>query len=68
MRGKSLSKEERVAKKMLSLVNDVTVDLDELGKAIAKAEPTIMYNRFILIAEAAADEKREENERYRVHY
>lgn len=68
MRGKSLSREEKVAKKMLSFVDDVTIDLDELGKAVAKSEPTVLYNRFILVAEAAVQEREDENERYRVHY
>lgn len=52
-----LTKEQKIAKQMTELVGDVTLDLDDIGKSIANANPTISYNRMVLIIEAAIDEK-----------
>lgn len=56
-RRRQLTKEEKVAQKISDLVNDVTIDLEEIGKTIANAHPTITYNRVILVAESAVEEK-----------
>ena len=61
MRKLQLTKEQKIAKKMTELVSDVTLDLDEVGKTIANAQPTITYNRIILVAEAAVEEKNNAN-------
>lgn len=61
MRKLQLTKEQKIAKKITELVNDVTLDLDEVGKTIANAHPTITYNRVILLAEAAVEEKQNAN-------
>lgn len=63
MKTKSKTKEDRVADKIVNLVNDVTLDLDEVGKIIATGYLTISYNRVILLAEAAADEREKANAR-----
>lgn len=65
-RRRQLTKEEKVAQKISDLVNDVTIDLEEIGKTIATAHPTITYNRVILVAEAAVEEK--ENSGNRIYY
>lgn len=52
-----LTKEQRIAKQIVDVTNDVTLDLDDIGRTIANAHPTMSYNRFILIAESAVDEK-----------
>lgn len=52
-----LTKEQRIAKQIVDLTNDVTLDLDDVGKTIANAHPTMSYNRLILIAESAVEEK-----------
>jgi hypothetical protein len=57
MRKLQITKEHKVASKISQLVNDVTLDLDEVGKAIANAQPTISYNRLVLLTEAAVAEK-----------
>lgn len=57
MRRNSLTKEEKIALKMSEMVSDVHLDLEELGKTIANSQPTLTYNRLILIAEAAVEEK-----------
>lgn len=56
-----LTKEQRIAKQIVDVTNDVTLDLDDIGRAIANAHPTMSYNRIILIAESAVDEKQNEN-------
>lgn len=63
MRKLQVTNEQKVAKKITQLVSDVTLDLDEVGKTIANASPTITYNRVILIAEAAVEEKQNGNNR-----
>ena len=66
MKGKRLSKEEKLAIKMSEIVSDVHLDLEELGKTIANSQPTLTYNRFILVAEAAVEEK--QNAGNRIYY
>lgn len=56
-----ITKEQKVAEVIASSVSDVSLDLDEIGKAIALGQPTVLYNRLILVAESAVEEK--ENER-----
>lgn len=65
-RRRTLTKEQKVAQKISELVNDVTIDLEEIGKTIANAHPSITYNRVILVAEAAVEEK--ENSGNTIYY
>ncbi len=64
MRRRPLTKEQKVAIKIGEMVNDVTLDLEEVGRTIANAQPTITYNRFILVAETAVEEKENGNRIY----
>ena len=57
------TKEQKVADKLAVLVNDVTLDLDEIGRALVDQNATISYNRLVLIVEAAIQEKENENGR-----
>lgn len=57
MRRHRLTREERTAVKIAELVNDVTLDLDNVGRYLADVTPTISYNRLILIAESAIAKK-----------
>lgn len=52
-----LTNEEKAAKKIATVVNDITLDLDFVGVYLARSEPTISYNRLMLIAESAEFEK-----------
>jgi hypothetical protein len=38
------------------------LDLDQVGKYIARFLPTTIYNRLLIIAEAAEHEKEDKNE------
>lgn len=51
------TEEEKAAKKIATLVNDITLDLDSVGIYLARYSPTISYNRLMLIAESAEFEK-----------
>jgi hypothetical protein len=53
MRRKRLTKEERVAQKLLDEVNDLTLDLDLTGVYIAQMSPAILYNRLQEVADSA---------------
>lgn len=59
MRGKSLpaSKEEKVAVKLSDIVNDYTLDIEEVGKSFARVAPVVSYNRVKDIVEVAELER-----------
>jgi hypothetical protein len=59
MRGRRLpaSKEEKVAVKLSDIVNDYTLDIEEVGKSFARVAPVVSFNRVIEIAEVAELER-----------
>jgi hypothetical protein len=58
-RGRRLpaSKEEKVAVKLSDIVNDYTLDIDEVGRSFARVAPLVSYNRVVNIVEVAELEK-----------
>lgn len=56
------SREEKVAEKIAQLLDSLTLDLDQVGKYIARFLPTTIYNRLMIIAEAAEWEKEDKDE------
>lgn len=50
---KKMSNEEAVAKQIGNLTDKVTLNLDEVGKHLARMKPHTYYNRLMIIAEAA---------------
>ena len=54
---KRLTKEERVAIKLGELVNDVTLDLDDVGKYMAYIVETVSINRLGVVIESAVYER-----------
>ena len=56
------SREEKVAEKIAQLLDSLTLDLDQVGKYIARFLPTTIYNRLLIITEAAEHEKEDKNE------
>jgi hypothetical protein len=63
------TKELRVAVKMSELVNDLTLDLDQVGTYIA-TNNGITYRRFQEVAESAKNEREqawEENNEYNIY-
>ncbi len=65
MRRRITTDEEKIVNAITKLIGHLTIDLDRVGIYLARIAPTIIYNRFMMIAEAAQAEKEEEltNER-----
>ena len=57
MTRRGMTKNEKTAVKIAELLNDVTLDLDQVGQYLGRLAPTISYNRLMIIAEAAEWEK-----------
>jgi hypothetical protein len=63
MRAKPKTKEDKIAEKITNLLNDVTLDLEEVGKVIAEGHLTLSYNRLVTVAESAIEQKERTYER-----
>ena len=61
MRKKQLTEAEKVAIKIAKIVNDVTLDLDQVGIYLARVAPNVSYRRLQEIAESAEWEKEKLN-------
>lgn len=48
--------EEKAAKKIANIVNDLTIDLDMVGHYLAY-DRNVTYNRIMVVAEAATETK-----------
>lgn len=57
MSRKALTDEEKVAKKLIETVNDLTIDLEEVGEIIGTTYRNVSINRLIIIAESAENTK-----------
>jgi len=51
------TEEERVGKRITQSLSDLQLDLDAVGHYIARTSSTVIYKRFIEVAEAALYEK-----------
>ena len=58
-----ISKEEKIAIKMSDIVNDYTLNLDEVGKHFFRVAPKVSYNRVVEIVEIAEQEREATNDR-----
>lgn len=69
MRARRLPKshEEKVALKLSEIVNDYNLDIEEVGRYLARVAPMVSYNRIVEIVESAEFEKENQNVR-RNHY
>jgi hypothetical protein len=61
-----ISKEEKIALKLSDIVNDYTLNLDEVGKYFYRVAPRVSYNRILDIVEVAELER--ENQDVRNHH
>jgi uncharacterized protein YuzE len=64
---KRLTQEDKVAKKMIEMVNDLNLDLDETGKVIAHIARTVSYNRLKVVLDSAEYEMKQINKRTNNH-
>jgi hypothetical protein len=53
MARKALTEEEKVAKKLIETVNDLTLDLEEVGEIIGNTYRNVSVNRLVIVAESA---------------
>jgi hypothetical protein len=61
-----ISKEEKIARKLSDIVNDYTLDLDEVGRYFYRVAPRVSYNRILDIVDVAEMER--ENADVRNHH
>jgi cell division protein FtsL len=61
-----ITKEEKIALKLSDIVNDYTLNLDEVGRYFFRVAPKVSYNRILDIVEVAELER--ENEDVRNHH
>jgi hypothetical protein len=57
MRNKRPTREEKVAKTMVELVNDFTLDLDSVGRYVGEQAHSVLYNRLDTVIDSARDTK-----------
>lgn len=62
MRKRIQTEEEKIANAIGKYIGHLTIDLERIGQHIARVLPTVIYNRFMVIAEAAQAEKEAELE------
>lgn len=60
-----ITDEEKVVIKLNSLLSDLRVDLEMVGRYLARQSPTVVYNRLITVAESAQYEKEENHNEYK---
>lgn len=59
-----MSKRERaVAEKIMTLVSDVSLDLDKVGELIGETLPRVRYNRLKIVMESADEAKEDWDKR-----
>jgi hypothetical protein len=61
-----ISKEEKIAIKLSYIVNDYTLNLDEVGRYFYRVAPKVSYNRILDIVDVAEMER--ENTDVRNHH
>jgi len=54
---KRLTQEDKVAKQLATIVNDLTLDLERVGVVLAEITHSVSFRRLSLIVEVAEQEK-----------
>jgi hypothetical protein len=57
--------EEKAVIKINNILSDLRLDVEMIGRYLAKISPTVVYNRLITIAESAHYEKEENHNEYK---
>ena len=50
---KQLTEEEKAAKKLATIVNDLTLDIELVGQYFANNQRNVSYHRLVAVAESA---------------
>lgn len=56
------TEEEKVAIRLGNIISDLRVDIEQVGRYLARTCPYVVYNRLITIAESAQFEKEGQND------
>lgn len=64
MRKRLITKEEKVAIQLTNVLSDLRLDLDMVGEYLVQLSPTLIYNRFITIADSAEHAKENQHNEY----
>lgn len=62
MRNK-ITEEEKIAKRLENLLCDLRVDIEQVGRYLARTSTTVGYNRLMTVAESAQFERESKHER-----
>lgn len=57
MRRHKVTEEEKVATKLANIVNDLTIDLEQVGVYFARSSRLVSQNRLQVVAESAKAER-----------
>lgn len=57
MRRHKLTEEEKVATRLANIINDLTIDLEQVGVYFARSSRLVSQNRLQVVAEAAQAER-----------
>lgn len=60
---KRMTDEQKAAKALANIVNDLTLDLETVGMYLAQYEATVLHNRLIVVVESAEYQKEMSNVR-----
>ena len=52
-----LTDEEKAAKKLATILNDLTLDIEQVGRYFARNQRNVSYHRLVEVAESAQYEK-----------
>lgn len=61
---KRVTEEEKVAIKLANILSDLRVDIELVGRYLARSTPTVVYNRLVTITESATYEKEDKHNEY----
>jgi hypothetical protein len=56
------TEEEKIAIKLGNILSDLRIDIEQVGRYLARTSPNVVYNRLITVAESAQFEKEGNNE------
>lgn len=60
---KRMTNEEKAAKKIITVVNDFTLDLEAVGRYLAESASAVLYNRTLVVIESAINVKENDNDK-----
>lgn len=56
------TEEEKIALKLGNILSDLRVDIEQVGRYLARTSPNVVYNRLVTVTESAQFEKEGNNE------